>query len=223
MLIFQIKNMMKFAKLNHMSIITLFAIAFIVVYLYYTISDVKKIHSEVKRMSQDIDKLNQSITNITTTILPMLTFPSATPQQLPEVVNSQKPSNVNVHVQPRLPPSKINEDEDDDIASVGSHELTQIMETIDVDNDSDVDNIDDNTKYNIDTSDTIVVKEEVPETITNDEAVIASETIDIGSLSAEDLKKVPYNDIRKYCKLNNIDDKGSKEVLIYRIKNPPRP
>jgi len=168
MLIFQIQNMMKFAKLNHMSIITLFAIAFIVVYLYYTISDVKKIHSEVKRMGQDIDKLNQSITNITTTILPMLTFPSATPQQLPEVVNSQKPSNVNVHPQRPIPPSKINEDEDEDIASVGSHELTQIMETIDVDDDSDVENIEDNTKYNIDTSDTIVVKEEIPEAITND-------------------------------------------------------
>ncbi len=216
--------MMKFAKLNHMSIITLFAIAFIVVYLYYTISDVKKIHSEVKRMSQDIDKLNQSITNITTTILPMLTFPSATPQQVPEVVNSPKPSNV--HVQRPLSPSKINEDEDEDVVSVGSHELTKIMETIDVD-DGDVEDIDDITKYNIDTSDTIVVKEEIPESFTNDEvaetSVGANEAIDIGSLSAEDLKKVPYNNIRKYCKLNNIDDKGSKEVLIYRIKNPPRP
>jgi hypothetical protein len=152
----------------------------------------------------------------------MLTFQSATPQQVPEVVNSPKPSNV--HVQRPLPPSKINEDEDEDVVSVGSHELTKIMETIDVDDDGDVEDI---TKYNIDTSETIVVKEEIPESFTNDEVVETSvggnEAIDIGSLSAEDLKKVPYNNIRKYCKLNNIDDKGSKEVLIYRIKNPPRP
>jgi len=227
MLIFQIQNMMKFAKLNHMSIITLFAIAFIVVYLYYTISDVKKIHSEVKKMGQDIDKLNQSITNITTSILPMLTFQSAPPQKVPEI---QKAPIVNAQQHP-MPPTKINEDED--VVSVGSHELTKIMETIDVDDDVDVDvdvddaTFDDNTKHNIDTSTTIVLNEDLPETITNDEvvpaSVVANETIDIGSLSAEDLKKIPYNDIRKFCKLNSIDDKGSKEVLIYRIKNPPRP
>ena len=219
--------MMKFAKLNHMSIITLFAIAFIVVYLYYTISDVKKIHSEVKKMGQDIDKLNQSITNITTSILPMLTFQSAPPQKVPEI---QKAPIVNAQQHP-MPPTKINEDED--VVSVGSHELTKIMETIDVDDDVDVDvdvddaTFDDNTKHNIDTSTTIVLNEDLPETITNDEvvpaSVVANETIDIGSLSAEDLKKIPYNDIRKFCKLNSIDDKGSKEVLIYRIKNPPRP
>jgi hypothetical protein len=230
MLIFQIKvdNMMKFAKLNHMSIITLFAIAFIVVYLYYTISDVKKIHSEVRRMGQDIDKLNQSITNITTTILPMLTFPSASPLNIPEVKQTS-----NVHTKEHtLPPSKKNivEVDNEDVASVGSHELTKIMETIDVDDDIDVDigaDINEDTKYNIDTSDAIVPIEDVQENTTNQEgvepSVVGDEVIDIGALSAEDLKKVPYNSIRKYCKLNNIDDKGSKEVLIYRIKNPPRP
>jgi len=217
---------MKFAKLNHMSIITLFAIAFIVVYLYYTISDVKKIHSEVKRMSQDIDKLNQSITNITTTILPMLTFPSATPQQnIPEVKR-------HVNVQTQEHPSKNIEVkvENEDVVSVGSHELTKIMETIDVDNESNVDidsAIDDNTKYNIDTSDEIVHIDDVNQNITNQgmDTNVSNDAIDIdiGSLSAEDLKKVPYNNIRKYCKINNIDDKGSKEILIYRIKNPPRP
>ena len=217
---------MKFAKLNHMSIITLFAIAFIVVYLYYTISDVKKIHSEVKRMSQDIDKLNQSITNITTTILPMLTFPSATPQQnIPEVKR-------HVNVQTQEHPSKNIEVkvENEDVISVGSHELTKIMETIDVDNESNVDidsAIDDNTKYNIDTSDEIVHVDDVNQNITNQgmDTNVSNDAIDIdiGSLSAEDLKKVPYNNIRKYCKINNIDDKGSKEILIYRIKNPPRP
>ena len=209
-----------------MSIITLFAIAFIVVYLYYTISDVKKIHSEVKRMSQDIDKLNQSITNITTTILPMLTFPSATPQQnIPEVKR-------HVNVQTQEHPSKNIEVkvENEDVVSVGSHELTKIMETIDVDNESNVDidsAIDDNTKYNIDTSDEIVHIDDVNQNITNQgmDTNVSNDAIDIdiGSLSAEDLKKVPYNNIRKYCKINNIDDKGSKEILIYRIKNPPRP
>jgi hypothetical protein len=216
-------NMMKFAKLNHMSIITLFAIAFIVVYLYYTISDVKKIHSEVKRMGQDIDKLNQSITNITTTILPMLTFPSAAPQNIPDI---KRP--VNVKTQDHIDKKNEVEVDNEDVASVGSHELTKIMESIDVDNESNVDidvAVDDDIKYNIDTSDEVVHVEEINQNITNQEvdAIVSNDAIEIGSMSAEDLKKVPYNNIRKYCKMNNIDDKGSKDVLIYRIKNPPRP
>jgi hypothetical protein len=207
---------MKFAKLNHMSIITLFAIAFIVVYLYYTISDVKKIHSEVKKMGQDIDKLNQSITNITTSILPMLTFPSS------QVAVSQPEHAVSppVNVQTLKSQQIYNQEDaqqDDDDTSVGSHELNKIMETIDVD-DGHIDNKDDadtdsNTEEKVATFD-----------IELSTTVVAEQPIaDIGSLSAEDLKKVPYNDIRKYCKSNSIDDKGSKEVLIYRIKNPPKP
>lgn len=217
---------MKFAKLNHMSIITLFAIAFIVVYLYYTISDVKKIHSEVKKMSQDIDKLNQSITNITTSILPMLTFPSAPsavsqpqpqpqPQQVLGVQTLQSQQNYNSFHQ------------DDDESSVGEHELTKIMETIevddghidDVDADADADDVDTEIDINTDTDKNVATFDiELSGVVTP-----SQQTVDIASLSAEELKKVPYNDIRKYCKLNNIDDKGSKEVLIYRIKNPPKP
>ncbi len=190
---------MRLAKLNHLSIITLFAIAFIVVYLYYTISDVKKIHSEVKRMSQDIEKLNQSITNITTSILPMLSFPTPTSSpQVPLVTKNQ--------IVVATANNEGNEDSDDDV-SVGTQELTKIMETIE----------DEDTKFDIDVDgDGDVVKVEEPK------KVDVEKTTSIGTLSAEDLKKVPYNDIKKYCKKNNIDDKGSKEVLIYRIKNQPR-
>ena len=211
---------MKLAKLNHMSIITLFAIAFIVVYLYYTISDVKKIHSEVKRMGQDIDKLNQSITNITTSILPMLTFPSAAPA--PTTAQYQPATRQQTQPQPQT-----QEQQDEDDASVGSHELTKIMETIDVEESVDADDVDESStaKYNIDTTTSVVVEDTASNTFvpTIVDVQPLAATVDIGSLSAEDLKKVPYNDIRKFCKSNNIDDKGSKEVLIYRIKNPPRP
>jgi hypothetical protein len=220
---------MRFAKLNHMSIITLFAIAFIVIYLYYTISDVKKIHSEVKKMGQDIEKLNQSITNITTSILPMLTFPSAPvasasqsqhTASIPSIPTQQQAPSVQV-VQPQQTYNDVYQEDDE--TSVGSHELTKIMETIEVDDvpiengdDSaiDIDADDSVAKFDIDVS-TVVVAEE--------SHVQQGQIVDIGSLSAEDLKKAPYNDIRKYCKLNNIDDKGSKEILIYRIKNPPKP
>jgi uncharacterized protein YoxC len=63
---------MKFNKFTHLSIIVFLSIVFIVIYLYYTISDVKKIHNEVRRLSSDIEKINQSLQNITTTIIPIL-------------------------------------------------------------------------------------------------------------------------------------------------------
>lgn len=219
---------MKFAKLNHMSIITLFAIAFIVVYLYYTISDVKKIHSEVKKMGQDIDKLNQSITNITTSILPMLTFPT-TPtttsvsqsqgvaQEPRQTLNLQQTNNYT---------QQYNDDDED---SVCSQELTKIMETIE----------DDEGNVNIDDKNVLDLKSQKDEIENDNENVamfdieasplvveepsLSQQNVNISLLSVEDMKKVSYNEIRKYCKLNNIDDKGTKEVLIYRIKNPPKP
>lgn len=209
---------MKFSKLNHLSILTLFAIGFIVVYLYYTISDVKKIHNEVKRMSQDIDKLNQGISNITTSIIPMLSLscPTETPQASHKQVVS---SSINNNISSTSPIEVV-----DDEASVGSQELTKIMETID---DEDME-LDITQKYDIDGIDE---KEQEPVVLTEDTipninipslVVQPSTTVDIASLTAEELKKVPYNDIKKHCKKHNIDDKGSKEILIYRIKNATR-
>jgi hypothetical protein len=189
---------MKLPKLNHMSILILFAIAFIVIYLYYTISDVKKIHLEVKKMSQDIDKLSLSIANITTSILPMLQVqpPSAAP-----VPTQQQPTP---------------QEQDDE--SVASQELNQIMESIE-----DEDTLQE-TKYDISQeapappSDNQEVKDELELTEENVEGIIV-DAKDLSAMTVEELKKVSYNEIKRYCKQNNIDDKGTKDVLIQRIKN----
>lgn len=179
---------MKLPKLNHMSILILFAIAFIVVYLYYTIADVKKIHLEVKKMSQDIDKLSLSIANITTSILPMLQV--QTPPPVPSLQQTQPQTQ-----------------QEEDAASVASQELNQIMESID-DEDTPPE-----TKYDISQQPTSqnAINEEV-----NLEENINSK--DLSTMTVEELKKVSYNDIKRYCKQNNIDDKGTKDVLILRIK-----
>jgi len=55
--------MIKLDKSIHFNILTIFAIVFVCVYLYYTISDLKKIAVEVKKHSQDITNI---ITNLAT-------------------------------------------------------------------------------------------------------------------------------------------------------------
>ena len=55
--------MIKINKTTHIMILSVFAIVFIVVYLYYTVNDVKKLSIEVKKNSADITKLTQDIQN----------------------------------------------------------------------------------------------------------------------------------------------------------------
>lgn len=57
--------MLKVNKGVHFNILTIFAIVFVCVYLYYTISDLKKIAVEVKKHSQDIQNIVASLTTLT--------------------------------------------------------------------------------------------------------------------------------------------------------------
>ena len=237
---------MKFNKLTHLSIIVVFAIIFIVVYLYYTISDVKKIHNEVKKLTMDIEKMNHSITSITGAILPLVT-----PQMAAAYDSTNEMLSCPLPMQAGAGASAGACIKPEDTASVGSQELHNIMQTID-----DEDNEDSAVAgvgagagagavagevpakgTNIDitqldaatlSSALIDVSEETAEDLEDLEALEAPTTPDcgethepvsVGSMTAEELKHVPYEDIRKYCKQNNINTKGSKEVLIYRIKN----
>lgn len=55
--------MLKLNKGIHFNILTVFAIVFVCVYLYYTISDLKKVAVEVKKQSTDIANI---VTNLAT-------------------------------------------------------------------------------------------------------------------------------------------------------------
>ena len=57
-------NMLKLNKGLHFNILTIFAIVFVCVYLYYTISDLKKVAVEVKKHSQDITNIATSLATL---------------------------------------------------------------------------------------------------------------------------------------------------------------
>jgi hypothetical protein len=210
------KKGMKFNKLTHLSIIVVLAIVFIVVYLYYTISDVKKIHNEVAKLTDDITKMNTSMSNISSTLTLLLTPAQCQPSQAGGVCNMP---------QAQITPIPV-EVQQDDASSVNAQELMAIIETIE----------DEKTEVKEEVHEVVdeVVHEEVHEEV-NDVANLddieemmpqepqtlkdlSSSITDLSMLSIAELKSVPYDTIKKYCKSNGIDNKGTKDVLIYRIK-----
>lgn len=193
---------MKFNKLTHFMIIVFLAVTFIVVYLYYTIKDVKKISTEVQKLSNEVLALSQSISSITTTLInqaPMCYAPVANSASVPQTIPVA--SNIQVTVQDGI----INDDESDNI-----DELHQIIETID----------DENLKAPIATTSNVDISQlnaedvQVANTTASTEQDLTKNTT---TLDAKELKNLSYETLKKYCKDKGIDAKGNKETLISKI------
>jgi hypothetical protein len=215
---------MRFNKFTHLSLLVVFAIIFIVIYLYYTILDVKKIHQEVSKLSRDMEFLNGSLQQMTTALLTN-TIPMSTPGSVPDVrlnaqpetENDTKPDTTTLgHTQVQA------QEVESDCDEVASQELQQIMESIENEEEEveqnsvspNAPNAPNASNVDINTIETIEPIEPI-ETITNRQSKEPSVTIQ--NLTMEELKKVPYDDIKKYCKEHSINTKGTKDVLIYRI------
>jgi hypothetical protein len=228
---FKSKKGMKFNKLTHLSIIVVLAILFIVVYLYYTIRDVKKIHSEVTKLTSDITEMNRSISSITTAILPMVSSPQVggvcqMPQSQPQPQQSK-------------PSMQMQQTVEDDESSVNSQELKTIMETIEDEDKSivvqetpsvpvyvnDVANLDDLKDVEELMAEQQQTLKDAPRTLditslgelsSHTESI--DDDVDLSALSLDEIKKISYNQLRRYCKNHGINNKGTADVLIYRIK-----
>jgi hypothetical protein len=212
---FKSKKAMKFNKLTHLTIVVVLAITFIVVYLYYTIRDVKKIHVEVQKLTTHITDMNTSIANITSTLIPLLNS-----SQLP--ANDPVPSNQCAYV-PKVQVQEQEQELVDDESSVNSQELKTIMETID-DDGKEIETPTEqfiNDVANLEDVEDIIEEQtlqDAPKTLDITKVSEALLEVDYKTLSVDDLKKVSYEQLRKYCKTNGINYKGTKDVLIYRIK-----
>lgn len=238
------KKGMKFNKLTHLSIIVVLAIVFIVVYLYYTISDVKKIHNEVSKLTNDITQMNASISNITSTLSAMLVPQPATcasvgggsggvatvcslpqgAQSIPQPPLDDEESSVNAQELQAIIETIEDEDEGrDTVQPVQEQSQVPTQKTQFVVYENDVANLDD-------LKDVEELMAQPPQTLKDAPKLLDITTIgnvnepssgvveDLSKLSLDELKSVAYDTIRKYCKNNGLNYKGSKDVLIYRIK-----
>jgi hypothetical protein len=181
--------MLKLNKSIHFNILCIFAIVFVCVYLYYTITDVKKIAVEVKKHGQDIPNIVTSLATIT--------------KELGELKKKAAACSVGgvCQVKPVITAQEVVEQEEpesepDDDDSVATEDVKHLLSDIPDDEGND------------DTAPDVLEEEFLEETSAKD----------YKSMSAEELKHEKYDDLKEYCKNNNINAKGTKDVLIQRIR-----
>lgn len=198
--------MAKLNKTTHLMILFTFAIVFIVIYLYYTIGDVKKMSSEVKRLTADVSRLNQDVQNILGNLkvgVPTCNVPAVQqkPQQVqPVVVQPVVPQPVKAPVQqPAVVNDSESDDEDDDASSVNTEELKKIINDVEEDvEEDDEEGVDEAEKISVeDGGNTEAPKTSVP--------------------SEEQLKKMKYDDLKEVCKAHGVSTKGTKDQLISKL------
>lgn len=182
--------MLKLNKSIHFNILCIFAIVFVCVYLYYTITDVKKIAVEVKKHGQDITNIVTSLATITKEL----------GELKKKAVACSAASNI-CQVKPVITAQEVvetiqEESEPDDDDSVATEEVKHLLSDIPDDEGND------------DTAPDVLEEEFLEETSAKD----------YKSMSVEELKHEKYDNLKEYCKNNNINAKGTKDVLIQRIR-----
>jgi len=201
--------MLPFNKNTHFIIILVFILFFIVIYLYYTINDVKQLTNEIKKLSSDSQKNNQDINSLVSTI-----------STLNNELNSLKSRNIFEKCTQNSCTIQNNknielQNDNDDSSSVNTEELKQIISENDKTNeelDNIVEELTEIVNDNDDEEDEIEAAktaEETAETAETDKKMEKKETIDY--------HKLKYDEIKDLCKSKGISTKGTKDQLIAKL------
>ena len=196
---------MKFNRHTHFMIMVFFAVTFIVVYLYYTIKDVKKITNEVQKLSKDVLTLSQSISSITNTLL--------TQTPVCYAPNQQNTTTSNIQVTQKPAVSSDQNEVQDDASSEAADDLHKIIETIDDDETEKEENVDILKCAEVETLEISNSEPTEQEQVNTTHVVVPTNS----KIDAKTLKSLSYDALKKYCKENRIDAKGNKEALISKI------
>lgn len=203
--------MFKLDKNTHMMVLFTFSLIFIVVYLYYTITDVRKMQREVKRISDELAQLQSKNSTATP--------PSPVPASPP--ASNHVPVNVCVK-------ATTNEVTVVDVSDQIKETETVIDQAPQVPAADQV-TIDPITQFQDNES---VVTEEIRDTLdcTDDEDIDLQNIINSSApaqdiiesdikveLDSAELAKMKYEDVKDMCKSKNLSTKGSKDVLIKRL------
>jgi hypothetical protein len=190
-----------------------FAVVFVVVYLYYTINDVKKLNAEVKKLSADVVKMNQYMQNIISTV-------SAFNKDVWDL-KAGVPSNVNnllVKTQTAPTPSTVATSAAAAPTMVDNQSTKKqsVIDEIDLDSDDD-----DNTSVNTEELKKIINENDHSDDEDTEQAVeaIVDKKVDVVEQAdtTDDLKKKKYDDLKELCKTKGLSTKGSKDQLIARL------
>ena len=186
--------MLKIDKTTHLAILFTFALSFVVIYLYYAISDVRKVQLEVKQVQEDVASLQKLVTSLN--------------KVKPETVNVPPPVHVDIKTvaeQPSAPAPVCTTATSGDngscpaaapIADDVSVTTDEVRTILDVESDEEAD---------------IVPSTPPPEP---PKAEAPKETKDV----AATLASMSYDELREVCKKNNLSTKGTRQVLLARLQ-----
>lgn len=159
--------MFKLDKNTHMMILFTFALIFVVIYLYYTISDVRKMQRDIARLTSEVSALVQKGGNVSAT-------PPSTPSPSP---------------QPVVPIVQIKE-----CTTTSSVPESVIMEEEVVENVENIENVEvvEDDASSVTTEDIKVTldAEDDDETVVKSEEVTVHEGTDLNKLKFEEIKEM---------------------------------
>lgn len=181
--------MMKLDKNTHILILLVFVLSFVVVYLYFTINDVRKLQREHKKLADDLVSLQQQIVMSQQQLPQVMAYipPLPTEQDFAPV-----PAKVTQKVKVKESLSE-EEDEDEDNESVNTEEIR-------------------NTLDNTDGGENVLDDED--EEVEQDKN---NQTVQVIRYTQDELLTLKNDELKELCKKHQIPVKGSKEVLIKRL------
>lgn len=208
--------MFKIDKNTHMLILFTFALIFVVVYLYYTIIDVRKMQKEIKRLNDEIVALRKS----PSPPQPIVSHPQVTTEQVPVKATKSKSESIQVPIveitqtDSQVEKKNMSELLDtvlDDADSVVTDEIRDTLNC--TDDEEEVVANPEVTSLNATSQEVQDILKEIPEDV-NDiiDDIEKREKVDIN-----ELVNMKYDDLKDLCKKHNLTQKGTKEVLIKRL------
>jgi len=178
---------MKLNKSVHFNLLCVVAIVFVCVYLYYTISDVKKVAIEVHKHSDELAVLAKELA------------------ELKKKAAACSGVGGGVCAKPTVDLNKLMVEAV--AAAVAGGEAAPVVVTEEGEGAAaSIANTEDMKKFLEDADTAEVPAEEVQVEVKN-----------YAAMTLEELKNQKHEDLREYCRANGISAKGTKEVLAARI------
>ena len=236
-------NMLKLDKSIHFNILTIFAIVFVCVYLYYTISDLKKIAVEVKKHSQDITNiitnlatLNKDIADIKknnggscqvggaetaasakkpAAVVPKVTV-TAVKTSADVAAGAAEAATTTTDNAVYDDQDLLNEIDAVDADSVNTIEVKKMLSCLPGDDDDD--DLDESPVTDVLATVEDVPSHELADALEGSPYLAEENTLSLKDLSVDELKKQTLDTLKTYCKENNLSTRGTKDTLIQLIK-----
>lgn len=188
---------MKLNKSVHFNLLCVVAIVFVCVYLYYTISDVKKIAGEVRKHTDEITVLAKELGELkkkaaTCTVGGACAKPTVDLNKL--MVEAVAAASGAVEVE----------------ESIGNTEdMKKFL--------ADAAEASEAAALDAESANEAAAEGVTDVTVVEAEGEAEGAQKNFAQMSSDELKKQKYEDLREYCRSNGMNAKGTKDVLVARI------